>query len=427
VLLVAAAERPALAHDIPGEMRVHAFVKPEGERLDVLVRVPLALLLNLNVPKRGPGYIDLAQIDSVIPSIIAAIDNDIEFFSDGMRLALVQGIGRIAQPSDRSFESFERAEASIRGARLPESTDVFWNQGYFDARLEYTLTAADASIAVDFHPSPGLRDRLKLDLRYLTPAGDTRAFQIATGGGRVALDPRWYQAAWTFVESGFVHILDGPDHLLFLVCLVLPFRRLGWKLVGVITAFTVAHSITLIASAYGYVPGGSWFPPLVEVLIAVSILYLAVENVVRPDASRRWMLSGLFGLVHGFAFSFLLQSQLQFAGSHLLLSLLAFNVGIEIGQLLVIAVAVAGLALLYRSRAVPERVLLFAATIVVGHTAWHWLVGRFEDFRKTEWPIETLTPGLAVALLLIALAAIAARFAWRKFRSAPVQAGRARS
>ena len=82
------------------------------------------------------------------------------------------------------------------------------------------------------------------------------------------LDPRWYQAAATFVASGFEHVMLGPDHLLFLVCLILPFRRLDGYLVGVVTAFAVGHSITLIAAAYGTDAGGRWFAPLVEVLIA---------------------------------------------------------------------------------------------------------------------------------------------------------------
>ncbi len=70
------------------------------------------------------------------------------------------------------------------------------------------------------------------------------------------LDPRWHQAAWAFLKAGFSHILDGPDHLLFLLCLVIPFRRIGWTLMGVITSFTLAHSVTLIAAAYGVVPVG---------------------------------------------------------------------------------------------------------------------------------------------------------------------------
>ncbi len=172
--------------------------------------------------------------------------------------------------------------------------------------------------------SPGLGDRLKMVLRYITPEGTTRAFEFHAGAGVIALDPRWYQAASTFVKLGFEHILDGIDHLLFLLCLVAPFRLRHFRtLIGIITAFTVAHSITLIAAALGFVPAGRWFPPLVEVLIALSIVYMALENVVvalrngqNAEASLRWrwLIAGFFGLVHGFGFSFALKQDLQFAG-----------------------------------------------------------------------------------------------------------------
>ena len=82
-----------------------------------------------------------------------------------------------------------------------------------------------------------------------------------------------------FIELGFFHILDGTDHLLFLLCLVIPFRRFA-RCFPVVTAFTVAHSITLIASAYGFAPDALWFPPLIETLIAISIVYMALENIV---------------------------------------------------------------------------------------------------------------------------------------------------
>src|ERR1051326_8945271 len=92
-------------------------------------------------------------------------------------------------------------------------------------------------------------------------------------------NPSWTQAAGQFVKLGFEHILDGTDHLLFLFCLVIPFRRLR-SLVAVVTSFTVAHSITLIASAYNIAPDALWFPPLIETLIATSIVYMALENIV---------------------------------------------------------------------------------------------------------------------------------------------------
>ena len=100
----------------------------------------------------------------------------------------------------------------------------------------------------------------------------------------------------------------------------------------VVTAFTVAHSITLFASAAGFAPDGLWFPPLIETLIAASIVYMALENIVGLQPSAPWITAFGFGLVHGFGFSFALRERLQFAGSHLFDSLLAFNIGVELGR-----------------------------------------------------------------------------------------------
>lgn len=400
----------AAAHDVPGESRIHAFVKPEGERLRVALRVPLELLLNLDLPKRGVGYLDLAHVEGRLAQAVAAATKDIVFLEDGRLLAPGHGQGRISLPSDRSFESFDRALESIRGPKLPPDSDVFWNQGYFDAYVEYPIRSAQAAFAVDFHVAPGLRDRLKLDLRFVRPDGTVRAFEVATASGQIDLDPRWHQAAWTFVKAGFEHILDGVDHLLFLLCLVAPFRRIGWTLVGVITSFTVAHSITLIAAAYGFVPSGAWFPPFVETLIAVSILYMAIENVLKPNLERRWLVTFVFGLVHGFGFSFLLQSKLQFAGTHLLTSLLAFNVGIELGQLLVLAIVIPVLAWLTRQGRFTEKALTWFVSLVVGHTAWHWMTERAEALGNAEWPEPDAW--LALAAYAVPVVVLAGALAW---------------
>src|SRR2546423_276648 len=93
------------------------------------------------------------------------------------------------------------------------------------------------------------------------------------------------------------------------------------------------HSVTLIGTAYNLAPIGAWFPPFIEAAIAASIFYMAIENIIGADLNQRWIITGLFGLVHGFGFADALKDQLQFAGSYLLVSLLSFNLGIEIGQL----------------------------------------------------------------------------------------------
>ncbi|MDH4324123.1 MAG: HupE/UreJ family protein [Betaproteobacteria bacterium] len=393
---------PASAHDIPDEIVLHGFVKPEGDRLHLLLRVPLAMLLGMNLPKRGVGYLDLAQIDDKLQAAATAAARELVLTENGVELTPGRMRARISEPSDRSFETYDKALANIAGPGLPDSTNVFWNQGYFDAHLEYPIRSAQSDFALDMRLAPGLRGRLKLVLRFLPPQAPVRAYQLHGGAGHVVLDPRWHQATWAFIKFGFFHILDGLDHLLFLLCLVLPFRRVGWTLVAVVTSFTVAHSVTLIAAAYGIVPRGAWFPPLVEVLIAASIIYMALENVLRPNLRWRWLVTAAFGLVHGFAFSFLLQSQLQFAGDHLLASLLAFNVGIELGQLLFIALALPLLALLFGLPRLSAPVVTAVISALVVHTAWHWLAERWQALAAVEWP------QLDVATLVLWGAAIAA-------------------
>ncbi|HEX2542238.1 MAG TPA: HupE/UreJ family protein [Caldimonas sp.] len=401
---------PAWGHDIPGETRVHAFAKVERDRLHVLLRIPLSLLLNVDLPKQGPGYLALANIDEGLARAVRAADKDIRWLENDRPLALAASSARISLPSDTSFGSYAGALALLRGPRLAPTEYVFWNQGYFDAHLEYPIESPNSAFSLDFRVAPGLRDRLKLDLRFLTADGRERAYDLSTGRGPVVLDPRWYQAAATFVASGFQHVVLGPDHLLFLVCLILPFRRLDGYLVGVVTAFAVGHSVTLIAAAYGFTPAGAWFAPLVEVLIAASILFMAIENVLRPKLQRRWVTSGLFGLVHGFGFAAMLQSQLQFAGSSLLVSLLAFNIGIEGGQLLVLATVLPAVMLLRRRVPDSDRAIAIIVGLFAGHVALHWLTDRMESLWKASDLAAEWLPIFSIGLLIVIVTGWAA---WR--------------
>jgi hypothetical protein len=213
------------------------------------------------------------------------------------------------------------------------------------------------------------------------------------------------------VKLGFMHILDGTDHLLFLFCLVIPFRRFR-ALIPIVTAFTVAHSMTLIASAYNLAPGALWFPPLIETLIASSIVYMALENIVGgATVHRRWIIAFGFGLVHGFGFSFALKETLQFAGSHLLTSLLGFNIGVELGQLLVLALMVPALEFAFRHM-VAERMGTIILSALVAHTGWHWMMDRADQLRqfRFEWPIvdaAMLVTALRVLMVIVLLAGLA--------------------
>src|SRR5438309_1269961 len=403
----------AVAHDIPNDVVVQAFVKPQGDRLHLLVRVPLKAMRDINFPERGPGYLDLARVNEVLPGAATLwITDFIEVYENDTRLAKPQIVAtRISLPSDRSFVSYEDAIAHVNAPPLSNDTNVYWDQTLLDVLFEYPIQSEQSRFSI--HPALArLGLRVVTVLRFVPPSGEVRAFEFTGDPGLVRLDPRWYQAALRFVDLGFFHILDGTDHLLFLLCLVIPFRRLG-ALIPVVTAFTVAHSITLIASAYNLAPNSLWFPPLIETLIAISILYMALENIVGiTKVQRRWMVAFGFGLVHGFGFSFALRQTMQFAGSHLLASLLSFNVGVELGQILMLALFIPALEILFRF-VVAERIGTIILSALVAHTAWHWMTERANVLRqyRFQWPAVNVVV-LAIAMRWMMALVILAGLIW---------------
>ena len=414
-LTVALPSRPS-AHEVPPSVALVAFVKPEAKLLRVLVRLPLESIRDVEFPVRGPGYLDLARATPLLPDAAKLwVADYIEVYEGDRQLDRGAVVAtRVSLPSDRAFATYQGALAQVTGPPLADSISIPWQQAMLDVLLEYPITSPTSKFSIQ--PSLAhLGVRTTTVLRFLPPNGAERAFEYVGDPGLVRLDPRWHQAAFRFVRLGFGHILDGIDHLLFVLCLVIPFRRVR-PLVAVVTSFTVAHSITLIASASGLAPDALWFPPFIEVLIALSIVYMAFENIVGAKVERRWLIAFAFGLVHGFGFSFALRQSLQFAGSHLTTSLLAFNVGVELGQLFVLAVAIPVLALLFRY-VVAERVGTILLSALVAHTAWHWMLERGAALREYRFAWPAFDLALAVAairvlmLLLILAAALWAMYA----------------
>jgi hypothetical protein len=189
---------------------------------------------------------------------------------------------------------------------------------------------------------------------------------------RVSAEGAASSTAYGFVVEGVRHILSGYDHLVFLLLLILPaagrgpIPRRALRIGVIVTAFTVAHSITLAAATSGLIrlPAGP-----VEIGIAASIVVAAVINVVRPSHTLSWKIAFAFGLLHGFGFAGAL-AEMGLAREIMLVGLLAFNIGVELGQLLVVALIVPVLALLslsagYRTLLVPVASLACAALGIV--------------------------------------------------------------
>jgi hydrogenase/urease accessory protein HupE len=183
---------------------------------------------------------------------------------------------------------------------------------------------------------------------------------------------RSVESASQFLALGVRHILGGFDHLAFLAALLLGVRRLG-SVVKTVTAFTVAHSLTLAVSVLGlvHVPAA-----LVERLIAVSIVFVGIENLVREPMDSRWRLTFAFGLVHGFGFAGALRELgIGAAGSDVVVPLSAFNVGVEMGQ---IAVAAVLWPVVRRFHAAPLATLRLASacSLIVAMSGLYWLLER---------------------------------------------------
>lgn len=280
--------------------------------------------------------------------------------ADGTRCAFTVGELRVRERSDGVFAWFPLSGTCPRAIAV--------------LRLDYRLL---------FELDPGHRGLLALragDVAHaavFSPAQPQLAFTL----GSTARARLFAQ----YLREGARHIWIGLDHVLFLLALLLPcvlrrtpgrwqrepaLRPVLWGTASVVTAFTCAHSVTLTLAALGMlaVPGA-----VAESAIALSVLLAALNNL-RPVVTRmRWAVALLFGLIHGVGFAGVL-GELGLPDGARLLALLAFNLGVELGQLVIVAVAVPVAFALARSRAYPK--LMAAGSLAVAGLALWWLLER---------------------------------------------------
>jgi len=173
-----------------------------------------------------------------------------------------------------------------------------------------------------------------------------------------------------FIAMGAEHILSGPDHLLFLLALLALAKGI-WPIVRIVTGFTLAHSITLSLAALGIVDVPA---RIVEPLIAATIIWVALENLLAPAQPRwRWLIAALFGLVHGLGFASAL-TELGLPREAMVRALIGFNVGVELGQLAFVAVVMPAVIWLARPARFPR--LPQVLSILVAAMGAVWLVER---------------------------------------------------
>lgn len=173
-----------------------------------------------------------------------------------------------------------------------------------------------------------------------------------------------------YINLGLEHIITGYDHLLFLLALILISQR-STDILKIVTAFTVAHSITLFLASVEIIP---LYPKWIEAGIALTICYVAVENLLVKTLKWRWALTFCFGMIHGVGFASSI-SDIGFDKTYLVTSLLSFNAGIEIGQLVVVGI-VLPILLKLRSNAGAYTVFYRVASGCIFLIAAYWLVQR---------------------------------------------------
>ena len=295
--------------------------------------------------------------------------------------AVAEDVARVraarADSRDRLLGHLRDKLALVDQGRRCEPAQGFVDAGGAEAdRVTLVMDFACASDVRELSIRDDLFDVLGPDhhtLAKIESGGEIRelAFAAEAREARVSLAARQpSREEGSFFRLGIEHILTGYDHLLFLGALLLRGGRL-LSLFKIITAFTVAHSITLALAVFGLlaVPGR-----LVECVIAASIVYVALENVFLRDApSQRWVVSFLFGLVHGFGFASAL-SPLHLPPRHLALALLGFNLGVEGGQALVVALLLPILVWLRGSS--WERRAVRTASCAVALLGLIWFVER---------------------------------------------------
>lgn len=202
------------------------------------------------------------------------------------------------------------------------------------------------------------------------PQGDQEFIFNITNQELVVGERNWLRQAWQFIVLGAEHIFTGYDHILFVLCLLPAAKRLG-SVVEVVTAFTVGHSVTLGLATFGLVQlPGRW----VESAIAASIVFVAAQNLFNKDPKHRTIVTLLFGLVHGFGFAGILQ-EMELSRESLLSSLLFFNAGVELGQIIILCAVFPLLALLRRYPAYYPRVVSVSSVGVIA-IGLFWFVQR---------------------------------------------------
>jgi hypothetical protein len=348
----------------------YARVAIADNQIEVRLTLDLFTLQKIRpVDADGDQLVTRAELDAAAPEVV-------KFLRDFVRLEIDGQLVNIGESSPASMPS--GTGDSIAAA------DWHTANGLVTFTFHHLLTkpAHDVALLFDFFDTVGTRHTVLGAFEYrgrteevtFTETEPDYLFDTAYAAGENALPPSSNSqpsimgSVGRFIKLGVEHIFLGYDHICFLLALLVVSRFR--EMLKIITSFTVAHSITLIVAGLGIARLPS---RLVECGIALTIIYVAFDNLRRKSTAHRWLLTFGFGLVHGFGFASVL-SELGLPAVGRVRCLLAFNIGVEIGQLAIVSVALPILWLLAK-RQLQARVA-FAVSVIVGLFGMGWFIER---------------------------------------------------
>src|SRR5262245_21350725 len=312
---------------------------------------------------------------------------------------------RIATNADQSFDSYQSAIAHLDAPPLAATENLFLDQVWFDMRLRYRLASDQAVIALDPNVA-GWGVRVSTDLTIVDAGDQARSLVFEGNPGRIYLAPRWTDAGRQFMDRSTRFVRSTAPLLLFLFCLVLPFRRYRPAIPPVV-AFVSTFLAGLLASTLGLTVEAVWFPPLLAALEVAAILLAAFANIAdQVTPHRRTLFACCAGLIFGASTALYLEPALQFGGAHPLVSLLAFCAGAAVTLVAAAAIMIPVMSYLF-SRARTERVERIERIIVsalAADTAWGWFTAQWN--RLAMIPVWVVFGVGAAALLLRVLAGL---------------------
>ena len=379
---------------------IHVEHKADG--LEIYMRLPMPYLVadllgdvdSNGLPNPAPyttnrmeqgkiaHYVDTQAINSSLYEMKRLIQK-------GLNISVNEEVGALEvdkvyfykNGTQSDFSTLQEAKASFEKSNdlALFNHEVYVGDTTVDVFLRYKSSSSINAYNISYTLDPRLPDQdetANIILDY-SPSGVQVFRERGLMLEPVQITNSLLDAMITFIKEGVKHILDGSDHVLFVICLVLgslSVTRLLWR----VTGFTVGHSVTLSLGFFGFVPSAAWFIPAVETGIALSIVYIAIIALL-PDFVSSFkreksevsvvVITALIGMLHGLGFSFVLQHILNVSSPNIWQSLLAFNIGVEVGQLIIVVLTFILLYLVAKIGTKTEkytRYLLASASIVIG-------------------------------------------------------------